>query len=78
MRIDLCENKITLTKIKSIICPEEGDAEFLNKIFSPLAKEKNDILQLFRFDLLSQQDVIIPQFISSRRDLLRKSLIKQS
>lgn len=40
MRIDLCENKITLIKIKNIICPEENDVKFLNRIFSPLAKEK--------------------------------------
>lgn len=40
MRLDLYENKITLKKIKNIICPEKEDVEFLNKIFSPLAKEK--------------------------------------
>lgn len=40
LRADLYENKITLNKIKSIICPEKEDIEFLNKIFSPLAKEK--------------------------------------
>lgn len=39
LRLDLYENKITLKKIKNIICPEMEDVEFLNKIFSPLAKE---------------------------------------
>lgn len=39
MRIDLRENKITLAKIKSIICPEKDNIEFINNIFSPLAKE---------------------------------------
>ncbi|MCM1507981.1 MAG: hypothetical protein NC177_12750 [Ruminococcus flavefaciens] len=47
MRIDLCENKITLTKIKSIICIEKDDVKFLNKIFSPLVEEERPFYESY-------------------------------
>ncbi len=50
MRIDLCENKITLTKIKSIICPEKDDVEFVNKIFSPFLEEKRTFYESYRLE----------------------------
>lgn len=50
MRINLSENKITLIKIKNIIYPEKDDIEFLNKIFSPFAKEKMSFYESYSIE----------------------------
>lgn len=47
MRTDLRKNKITLTKIKSIICPEKDDVKFLNKIFRPLVEEERPFYESY-------------------------------